>query len=661
MLDVALSWARRGFDIFPVIPGGKMPAIPQNLVRATRDEGQIREWFLGSDYNVGIATRRYGDRYLMVVDVDTKRGVDGYKALDGLQLVNGDLPGTLRVSTPSGGVHLIYAADRPVATSAGRLARGLDVRGDGGYVVAGGSVVEGGAYHELGGEVADAPAWLVDKAGRPAPRTKADGNVIALLDTEPAMQQARQWLVDVAPVAVEGEGGDGTTYSVAAAVKDFGLSELSCLELLVDHWNDRCAPPWDYEALAKKVSNAYSYGKGGIGSRAPEAAFGEVQAADLALIPTPAPVARPKLFFQLWDEVEPDLTRVALIDGYLDQGEMSVLYGQSNVGKTFVALSACYSIATGEPWNGNKVVRGGVVYVAAEGAGSVSKRIKALKQRHGAAGLPLALVPCSVDLLRADGDTAALVAIIKEAGAAMGVDVVLVVIDTLSRAMAGGNENAPEDMTAFVGNVDRIRVGTGAHVMIVHHSGKDEAKGARGHSSLRAATDTEIEVGENEIRTRKQRDMEQGAPVPFKLDTVEIGTRPDGKVVTSAIAELGKRPDGVENPFDGAPKITAGETLALDALSEAAAHKAENGDFSGQVKINEWVEAYRLIKINGGGVPSSYDFARNLGLHRRHLARKEMVREMSPGVWIRLEKHGFTPEGNEGKREGNGPYFPGSA
>jgi RecA-family ATPase len=72
--------------------------------------------------------------------------------------------------------------------------------------------------------------------------------------------------------------------------------------------------------------------------------------------------------------------------------------------------------------------------------------------------------------------------------------VVLVVIDTLARAMAGGNENASEDMGAFVRNVDRVRSATSAHTMIVHHSGKNKAAGARGHSSLRAATDTEIEI-----------------------------------------------------------------------------------------------------------------------------------------------------------------------
>jgi RecA-family ATPase len=57
-----------------------------------------------------------------------------------------------------------------------------------------------------------------------------------------------------------------------------------------------------------------------------------------------------------------------------------------------------------------------------------------------------------------------------------------VVIDTLSRALAGGNENAPDDMGALVINTDKVRQLTGAALIYIHHSGKDAALGARGHS-----------------------------------------------------------------------------------------------------------------------------------------------------------------------------------
>jgi hypothetical protein len=111
----------------------------------------------------------------------------------------------------------------------------------------------------------------------------------------------------------------------------------------------------------------------------------------------------------------------------------------------------------------------------------------------------------------------------------------------MARAMAGGDENSGVDMTAAVKSIDAIRAATGAHVSIVHHCGKDEARGARGHSSLRAAVDTEIEItrpsGEtiSTVRVTKQRDLQAGEAMPFSLEVVALGTNRRGKPITSCI------------------------------------------------------------------------------------------------------------------------------
>jgi hypothetical protein len=105
--------------------------------------------------------------------------------------------------------------------------------------------------------------------------------------------------------------------------------------------------------------------------------------------------------------------------------------------------------------------------------------------------------------------------------------------------MAGGDENSGKDMTFAVSTIDAVKQATGAHVAIVHHCGKDEAKGARGHSSLRAAVDAEIEVSRPEgerittVRVTKQRDLERGEAMPFSLKVIELGTNRRGKPVTS--------------------------------------------------------------------------------------------------------------------------------
>lgn len=227
-----------------------------------------------------------------------------------------------------------------------------------------------------------------------------------------------------------------------------------------------------------------------------------------------------------------------LVKGLLDQGAMSVLYGESNSGKSFVALDIAQSVAAGTPWNGKKTVKGLVIYVVAEGGKSFYKRVAALK-RHNR--LPddsqLKLVPCAVDLLHPKTHVGQLCALVAQEEAKAGVPCILIIIDTLSRALAGGDENSSTDMGAIVKNFDVIRSATKAHIMIVHHSGKDRSKGARGHSLLRAATDTELEVADHVILVRKQRDMDFAPQAAFSLTPVPIGIDEDGDQVVSCVVE----------------------------------------------------------------------------------------------------------------------------
>jgi hypothetical protein len=191
--------------------------------------------------------------------------------------------------------------------------------------------------------------------------------------------------------------------------------------------------------------------------------------------------------------------------------------------------------------------------------------------------VPLEVIPCPVDLTRAGADVPELLTCIREAGEAADMPVVMVVIDTLSRAMQGADENAPADMTAFVGNIDRLRTADDLpHVLIVHHTGKDLAKGSRGHSSLRAATDTEIEIvlvddaGDGKAavaRVKKQRDMVGENVFPFTIKSVRLGQDTDGASVTAAVVEhLGEMP-GKEISKTKAPKPKERSDQALDILT----------------------------------------------------------------------------------------------
>jgi hypothetical protein len=178
-------------------------------------------------------------------------------------------------------------------------------------------------------------------------------------------------------------------------------------------------------------------------------------------------------------------------------------------------------------------------------------------------------VPSQVNLLNPDADTPRVIAAAADAAEHMGAPIKLIVVDTLARAMAGGNENAPEDMGALVMNMDRIREKTGATVLFIHHSGKDAAKGARGHSSLRAAIDTEIEVEASDGPARratvvKQRDMRKGDVFGFELEVVELGENRHGEAVTTCLV----RPADDVAARVRRESLSGRARLALDVLGE---------------------------------------------------------------------------------------------
>jgi len=248
------------------------------------------------------------------------------------------------------------------------------------------------------------------------------------------------------------------------------------------------------------------------------------------------PNAEQRPIFWLKD-AKPVLTSSYLIKGWLGRGQMSVIYGPSNVGKSFFALDMALCISAGIDWQGNKVKGGPVLYLATEGGNAFQSRCVALRKQYGIMDAPLAVRPSPVDLLRPEADLAGLIELCKSIEQDVGEPLAAIFVDTLSRAMAGGDENGPTDMTSFISNLDVLRDVTGAHMGTVHHNGKDAAKGARGHSSLRAATDTEIElVLEGNMRTAtatKQRDLEPKEPFVFSLKVHELGKDEDGDPVTT--------------------------------------------------------------------------------------------------------------------------------
>ncbi len=224
-----------------------------------------------------------------------------------------------------------------------------------------------------------------------------------------------------------------------------------------------------------------------------------------------------------------------LVKGVLPQADLVVVYGESGSGKSFAVLDVCMAIARGLPWRGHRTKQGGVVYIAAEGGGGFRKRLAAYAQHHAIdlGAVPFGVIHAAPNLL----DKADALDVAKSI-LAWGRPAV-VVVDTLAQSTPGANENAGEDMGKALKHCNGIHRATGAVVVLVHHSGKDKAKGARGWSGLRAAADAEIEVIRattgRALKVTKQKDGEDGAEFGFDLQVVQVGIDEDGDPIDSCV------------------------------------------------------------------------------------------------------------------------------
>lgn len=281
-------------------------------------------------------------------------------------------------------------------------------------------------------------------------------------------------------------------------------------------------------------------------------------------------------------DIHANLDAADFVEGLLIEGSMAVIYGESNCGKTFFATDLGLHIAMGKKWRGRDIELGGVIYCALEGSHGISNRIAAFRNYYGLGKLelPFAIIPCTINMLDPAADTDRLIETINIAAKEMCIPVRLVVVDTLSRALVGGNENAPDDMGALVTNTDKVRQATKAAVTYVHHSGKDAAKGARGHSLLRAATDTEIEIvrenpdSPSTATVMKQREMEIEGEFSFKLQSVQLGENRRGKPVTSCVVVDSETPPAFGEGSVKAEKLPSNASLGMRALMAALTRSA---------------------------------------------------------------------------------------
>jgi len=226
-----------------------------------------------------------------------------------------------------------------------------------------------------------------------------------------------------------------------------------------------------------------------------------------------------------------------IVKSVLPEAALAVIFGESGSGKTFFALDLAAAVARGVPWRGHRTNQGNVVYIAAEDARGVGLRAQAYLRAQGIspATVPLGVLAESPNFTD-KADVAAVLVAVKAFG-----ETALIIVDTWAQVTPGANENSGEDMGRAMAYCRSLHQATGALILLIHHSGKDASKGARGWSGLRAAADCEIEItrmeDDREAQVTKLKNAADGQRYGFKLIPVAVGQDGDGDPITSCVLE----------------------------------------------------------------------------------------------------------------------------
>lgn len=314
-----------------------------------------------------------------------------------------------------------------------------------------------------------------------------------------------------------------------------------------------------------------------------------------------------------------------LIKGVIALGETSAWIAPPGAMKSALMAQVSICIAAGLDWHGRRNKRAmGVLYFAIERADLVERRIVAHCSRLDLGSLPIAVVNSAIELTK-PGSFNAVVETIREAEAAMGVQIGFVIFDTFAKliAIGGGDENQAAHQGAVFANVQKVKNLTGVHVAIVGHTGKDTTRGARGSNAFLGDVDLMVEIAGGSMRTAtvtKANDAPEGVLFAFTSEIFSFGLDEDGDEISVNIvsAETPATPTATGRE----PKLTANQKTMFGVLRDAGAAGLETADWN------------RLAKEAGIGVRRHADH-HDL---RSALKAKGLIRE-SAGRWF-VRHHG---------------------
>lgn len=653
-----------GFSIFPVhgitpddactcgnsncINKGKHPATNSGLKNATNNVEDLKAlWNKRKHLNVGIATGEVSG--IFVVDIDSEEGL---KALEALC----DIPDTLTVSTGKGR-HLYFKYPGESVLTKKDILPGVDVRGDGGYVVGPLSNHRSGGVYEFVNPlevIRDAPEDILNLVLKSRAR-KEPMHTPTLTPT-----RVRNHLLN------QGWTQDDVKDHLAHINPSIGYDEWINVGMALHQeghdfslWDDWSSKGTNYQGTRDTHTHWKSFNKGGgvtYGTVVAMAKSGgwrpKRQSPALPAIAPPSVTeeidpetgevteVKKGMYLINAEDVQYSIDENDFVQGLLEKGSMSVVYGESNCGKTFFMTDLAYHVSEGKRWRDKRVEQGAVIYVPLEGTRGLYGRVQAYKNENKTNIEGFKIMPCGFDFLDAEGDVTEFTRLLDGVKSVKG-GVKLIVIDTLARAIGGGDENSGQDMGLLVKHADYIRSVTGAHICFIHHSGKDKARGARGHSSLRAAVDTEIEISRqpeadySTVKIVKQREMEMGEPMHFKLKKVVLGINKYEEEKSSCVVLPYKPEEDLQNrPIKKSLKIVY-EAL-VECIGEKGRLMGGNGFPNCKVVHNDDLKEY----VRRRGILSEKESSARVQYsnYRRDLIDAGLVVYRDNYLWITQNK-----------------------